>query len=267
MISSVKKTPQEILQNSRVAAWPLYLLGAFDTGVTVWSQQVRALNLAYALVEQRTINCKKDAKPRMEIAIVGGGFAGLTVAAGLLKKGVNAKITILEQCDALMPLQQGSDARWLHPHIYDWPKEGSQSAVAMLPVMNWTAARASDVVVQILTEWRRLATDGTVDLFCNARHVEIYDDGRDGLLIEWVGEKRSFDGTTLVDQDRSAQGGARRFDLVVLATGFGVEGGEREQQVEPKRWYPLDRRQCPKMLRERLLSHGQVCIRVLRRFL
>ncbi|SDO20913.1 FAD-dependent oxidoreductase [Afipia sp. GAS231] len=219
----------EILQHSKVAAWPLYLLGAFDTGVTVWSQQVRALNLAYALVEQGVVTCDQVSDRSIKIAVIGGGFAGLTVAAGLLKKGVDAHITVLEQCDVLMPLQQGSDARWLHPHIYDWPKEGSQSGVAMLPVMNWTAARASDVVVQILTEWRRLASVKKVDLFCNARHVEIYDDGKGGLLIEWVGERRAPDGTTHVDQDRSNEGGAVRFDLIVLATGFGIEGSEREQ--------------------------------------
>jgi hypothetical protein len=70
----------------------------------------------------------------------------------------------------LMPLQQGSDSRWLHPHIYDWPREGSESGVAMLPVLNWTAARASDVVVQVLTEWARLASDEKVTLYCNAPH-------------------------------------------------------------------------------------------------
>lgn len=229
MRDHIAKGATEILQHSKVAAWPLYLLGAFDTGVTVWSQQVRALNLAYALVEEGVVTCDKVRDRPTEIAVVGGGFAGLTVAAGLLKKGGNARITILEQCDVLMPLQQGSDARWLHPHIYDWPKEGSQSGVAMLPVMNWTAARASDVVVQILTEWRRLAAAEKVNLFCNARHVEIYDDGKGGLLIEWVGEKRAPDGTTHLDQDQSNEGGAKSFDLIILATGFGIDGSESEQ--------------------------------------
>ena len=131
-----------------MGAWPLFLVCAFDRGVTVWSQQVRALNLAFALVKSGKIDCLSDRTPRKQVAIIGGGFAGLTLAAGLIKKGVNAELTIFEQCDTLMPLQQGSDSRWLHPHIYDWPREGSEAGVAMLPVLNWTAARASDVVVQ-----------------------------------------------------------------------------------------------------------------------
>jgi hypothetical protein len=205
MVDTQSAQVQRIIESSMVGKWALYLLGAFDKNVTVWSQQVRALNLAYALVQQRTLHCAKHEKKKA-IAIVGGGFAGLTIAAGLVKKGVHAEITVFEQCDALMPLQQGSDSRWLHPRIYDWPREGSQSGVAMLPVLNWTAARASDVVVQILTQWRQLAAEKSIHLYCNARHLEIFEDKREGLLVEWVGERRDFDGTALSDQHHSAEG-------------------------------------------------------------
>lgn len=217
----------EILQSSRVGKWALYLLGTFDQNVTAWSQQVRALNLAYALVEDAVVQC--SGASTKNVAIVGGGFAGLTIAAGLLKKDIKAHISIFEQCDTLMPLQQGSDSRWLHPHIYDWPKEGSQSGVAMLPVLNWTAARASDVVVQMLTNWERLASNEHVTLYCNTRHLEVFEDNKEGLIIEWVGERRSYNGTSLADNpDQFAEGGSRRFDLVVLATGFGIERGEQQ---------------------------------------
>jgi NADPH-dependent 2,4-dienoyl-CoA reductase/sulfur reductase-like enzyme len=219
--------PSEILQKSRVGGWSLFLLGTFDIGVTVWSQQVRALNLAYALVETGTVGCSVDGGERKSIAIVGGGFAGLTVAAGLLKKQVNADITIFEQCDALMPLQQGSDSRWLHPHIYDWPEQRSQSGVAMLPVLNWTAARASDVVVQVLTQWNKLGPKENVSLYCNARHLEVFED-RDGLSIEWTGELREFDGSSRSEQDHATTGRAQKFDIIILATGFGIERGEQQ---------------------------------------
>jgi hypothetical protein len=219
--------PSEILHSSRVGKWALYLLGSFDQNVTASNQQIRALNLAYALVEDGVLSCSGE--PQKNIAIVGGGFAGLTIAAGLLKKGVKAHITIFEQCDTLLPLQQGSDSRWLHPRIYDWPKHGSQSGVAMLPVLNWTAARASDVVVQMLTAWERLATDGAVSLYCNTRHLEVFEDKGEGLIVEWVGECRSYDGTAKTDSsDQSAEGGSKRFDIVVLATGFGIEQGEQK---------------------------------------
>src|SRR5262249_5847600 len=43
-----------------------------------------------------------------KIAIVGGGFVGLTIAAGLIEKDVNAEITIFEERDTLLPLQQAT---------------------------------------------------------------------------------------------------------------------------------------------------------------
>jgi hypothetical protein len=203
--------------------------------VTVFSQQIRALNLVWALIETELIpsGSPMPVAPRRKVGIVGGGFSGLTVAAGLLKKQAHAAITIFEQRDTLLPLQQGSDSRWLHPHIYDWPSEGSEPSVAMLPVLNWSAARASDVVVQILTEWKQTLTEwknlalkhtpGPV-LYCNARHLQIHEtQTRNGLQIEWVGERRDpTDGTTLKEAG-TAIGKSATFDIVILAVGFGLE--------------------------------------------
>ncbi len=193
-----------IIETYRVAGGPLFVVGTFDKGVTVLSQQIRALNLVWALTESELVAVPK------KIAIVGGGFSSLTVAAGLLKKEVGAEITIFEERDTLLPLQQGSDSRWLHPHIYDWPGDGSEAPVAMLPVLNWTAARASDVVVQILTEWKNIsAHEPKPSLFCNARHLQIYEvPGSDNRLqIEWVGEPRDpADGANLGDAQMTAVG-------------------------------------------------------------
>ncbi|MCD9816653.1 FAD/NAD(P)-binding protein [Bradyrhizobium japonicum] len=216
---------QQTLNSYRILAHPLYTIGTYDSGVTVLSQQIRALNLVWALVESGTVNCSDGLEP-MNIAIVGGGFAGLTFAAGLLEKNVNADIFLFEERDTLLPLQQGSDSRWLHPHTYNWPREGSQVGAAMLPVMNWTAARASDVVVQVLTEWTRLARPkSNIHLYCNARHLHIdehhTENGR--FHIEWVGELRDVDGTVKTNHRGSAEGNSGNFDIVVLAVGFGVE--------------------------------------------
>lgn len=213
----------------------LYLVGAYDRGVTVFSQQVRALNLAWALVESRTIRTIEGAEPlgkRLEIAIVGGGFAGLTLAAALLKKHVHARITLLEQRDTLLPLQQGSDSRWLHPRIYEWPADGSGSSAALLPVLNWTAGRASDVVVQVLAEWTRTVrevqarldtAETTIRLYCNARHLQIREPEAPNskVSIEWVGEERGP--LEARSQRDGSSGQSEPFDMVVLAVGFGVE--------------------------------------------
>jgi hypothetical protein len=207
----------------------MFYIGTFNSGVTVLSQQIRGLNLAWAFVESRMVGCiipgRRIGKPQ-KIAIVGGGFAGLTFAAGLMAKQANAELTIFEERDTLLPLQHGSDSRWLHPQIYNWPGDRSEMNVAMLPVMNWTAARASDVVVQIMTEWKASVGRALLKprLFCNARHLQVTESAANKLSIEWVGEQRDpRNGVMKEDSQSEATGAAEDFDLVVLAVGFGIE--------------------------------------------
>ena len=242
MVETNKSRAKDALKLFRVPGQPLYLIGTFDSGVTVYSQQLRACNLVWSLFEAEKVirrppvadgaaDARNASKKAKRVAIVGGGFAGLTTAAALLKKEADVHLTIFEQRDTLLPLQQGSDSRWLHPRIYDWPAEGSEASVAMLPVLNWTAARASDVAVQILTEWGRIAgavpdAKETLSLYCNARHLQISPvrDGHDRLKIEWVGERRDPEGATMPsDTIASATGSSMDFDAVVLAVGFGLE--------------------------------------------
>lgn len=232
MNNSSKKAGDELIKTFRVDGTCLYLVGTFDVGVTVFSQQTRALNMAWSFVESELIEAitpgKQPLEEKKNIAIVGAGFAGLMLAAALLKKKINAQITLFEQRDTLLPLQQGSDSRWLHPRIYDWPRTGSQSSVAMLPVLNWTASRASDVVVQVLSQWRVVnngLSEDDITLYCNARHLQIHESsvGSNQLTIEWVGEqRRSSDGTTL-GPNSSSVGKSKNFDAVVLTVGFGLE--------------------------------------------
>jgi FAD dependent oxidoreductase len=204
---------------------PLFVLGCFDRNVTVLSQQVRALNLTTALFEALAIPTSDE--EQRSLAIVGAGFAGLTLAAALIKKQAKVKITIFEERDTLLPFQQGSDSRWLHPKIYDWPADQSESSAAMLPVLNWTAGRASDVVVQVLAEWNRIAEEQGVNLpflYCNTRHLHISRE-ENYLRLEWVGEERDPRTGHARTHDK-AIGYSEKFDIVVLAVGFGVEKDE-----------------------------------------
>ncbi|MGX5713195.1 NAD(P)-binding protein [Sphingopyxis terrae subsp. ummariensis] len=221
-------TAEIALQRFSIEATPsLHVVGTFDAGITVLRQQARALNLAWAMIEAGKI--APDGEPPTRIAVIGAGFAGLTFAAAMLVKEVNCRITLFEEHDTLLPLQQGSDTRWLHPHIYDWPEVGSESDVAMLPVLNWTAARASDVAVQILQQWRRIVSKhARIDLFCNTRHLQLSPATADPrqARIEWIGDRREAkDGTSCVEAG-SALGRAECFDEVVLSVGFGIEDGQ-----------------------------------------
>jgi len=225
-------TPSQIFRSCRIGARPVYSIGTFNSGVTVLSQQIRALNLAWAFVEDKLLECiipgRRVSKPK-KIAIVGGGFAGLTFAAGLIAKQANAEITIFEERDTLLPLQHGSDSRWLHPQIYNWPGQRSEMNVAMLPILNWSAARASDVVVQIMTEWKASVERAPlpIRLYCNARHLQVKEISGNKLAVEWVGEQRDArDATMAEDAQIHAVGASETFDHIILAIGFGLERGE-----------------------------------------
>ena len=194
----------------------LYVLGAYERGVTVYSQQIRALNLGWAMIERLS---KKQLE---DIAIVGGGFSGLTLACALISKGV-PKVTIFEKRPVLCPLQEGSDTRWLHPRVTDWPADESDLPNASLPLLNWTAGRASDVVAQILSHWTEFkkthnsrARDGRAELprireEISTRYLKVEPD----LRITWVAGGSS-DNTG----DR-ATGQTKTFSSIVLAVGFG----------------------------------------------
>ncbi len=222
-----------LLKKYRIAGSPaIFVLGCFDKNVTVLSQQIRALNLAHCLVETETVPSPDQVEKK--IAIIGAGFAGLTLAAALIRKRAALNITIFEERDALLPLQQGSDSRWLHPHIYHWPALNSDASVAMLPVLNWTAARASDVVVQVLSEWRQIVRElgprgKSPRIYCNTRHLHIASGAKKKAQVEWIGERR--DPETGYAIEPGAVGFSEGFDFVVLAVGFGLE-----KEATPSYW-------------------------------
>src|SRR5436853_6533719 len=122
MARKMSSSPSIVLKRFALAD-NIYLLGTFETGLTIYNQQVRGLNLVWSMVEAA------PEKQLRRIAVVGGGFAGLTAAAGLLHKGAE-HVCVFEKRASLCPLQQGSDARWVHPRIYDWPGDNSNVPTA-----------------------------------------------------------------------------------------------------------------------------------------
>ena len=197
----------------------VYVLGCFEKGLTIYSQQIRALNLAWSMVKSAPVESLR------RVAVVGGGFAGLSVAAGLLKKGVR-HVALFEKHAVLCPLQQGSDARWVHPRIYEWPDKGSSLPTAALPLLNWNAGRASDVVVQVLKEWeslkKGLPQEQKIEEYVNVRHLRVSSK----MEIEWVGQKtavKSDFGTSGTRETFAPLGTKETFDSVILAVGFGME--------------------------------------------
>jgi hypothetical protein len=198
----------------------LYLIGSLERGVTVYSQQVRAHNLAWALWQLSRCGRLKVG----QVAIVGGGIAGLTAASCILSRFEQAvTVTVFEQLWDLCPLQQGADHRWLHPRIYDWPGAGSRAPSASLPVLNWSEGRASDVARTIVYEFSRYCErfsglDDRVKLYIGLRHFQITGSSR---KIEWIANNAIRSGGFF--HVGTPEGSSSAFDIIILAAGFGLE--------------------------------------------
>jgi hypothetical protein len=195
-------TAREYLMHSRCAE-RLYAIGVTESRVTLYSQQVRALNTVYALLAEGAL------QPGQSVAVIGGGPAGMTAAAAAALKGCHA--TLIERRADLIPLLRGNHTRWLHPHIYDWPHDRSKDPVAGLPVLNWSAGTADQVAEQITNAWEALPSNVRALLTIDRRAaVEACSPEGDRLRLVWNTPEGSRN---------------RPFSIVLLAVGFGVEEG------------------------------------------
>lgn len=198
----------------------LYVIGSLERGATVYKQQVRAHNLAWAIWE---LQQAKKMPEINTIAIVGGGIAGLTAAGCFLSLFEDTKITVFEQLWDLCPLQQGADNRWLHPRIYDWPMPGSRAPGASLPVLNWSEGRASDVARTVLSEFDQVVNEfdpsgERLRVYVGLGHLRITASKKN---IDWIGNRATNDDSFF--RMGSSEGKSEAFDVIAVACGFGLE--------------------------------------------
>jgi CheY-like chemotaxis protein len=209
--------PRELLQHLQVPgptrdAPPeqIYVIGSFEQRVTLYSQQVRALNLAYALFEQGKL------RAGAKVVVIGGGVAGVTAAAGLAQLG--AKVHLIEHTDVLLPLQKACRTRWVHPHIYDWPDPDSESPKANLPLLPWTAGYAHDVASELEQALDRVSQRTKNIRITLLAHIQELRGGAMPRL--WM------QGTSPLGQKNFL--GGQELDAVIVAVGFGLETGSAD---------------------------------------
>lgn len=160
-------TPKEVLETLRVPTtcnW--YMVGHGASRVTLRTQQVRALNLAWALLEA-------SGARNQRVVVIGGGVAGLTASAALATCG--ATVTVLERHAQLVPLQRNCTKRHLHPHVFDWPDPISENTDAGLPILNWRADWAREVAIAIEDGFNgcEKRSDSRLKHRCFATNIEV----------------------------------------------------------------------------------------------
>jgi len=191
---------EDVVAASRApSASSVYFLGPFNSRITFYSQQVRALRLAHAMDALGVI------KKGERIAVIGAGAAGSTIAAGLALTG--KEVTLYDPADKILQLQSAS-SRLLHPHIYEWPKLGALDDRAGLPIMDWTADTGGEVCKALRAEFAKINAPLTNLSFVPGQKLtDIAAHGTAWLL--------TFDSGGEPEQ--------RVFQHVVLAMGFGNE--------------------------------------------
>jgi pyridine nucleotide-disulfide oxidoreductase len=196
----------------------VYAIGAAASRLTFLSQQHRALNLIWAL------RVKGELLPETRVAVVGGGLAGVTAAAGAHLLG--AKVTLLERKAEILHLQRGTQLRFIQPNIYDWPDAGSENPFTDLPFFNWGAGMAASVVETILRQWGQIAGLVSERLNHDVRQVRVLPDRTVSLTAEGpIGFRNWRAGAASAPSAPPEASGIYRdvFDLVILAVGFGLE--------------------------------------------
>jgi hypothetical protein len=214
-------SPSDIARDYEVSPG-VYLVGALERGVTVRKQQVRALNLIWALRELGLL--------KGDIAVVGGGISGLTAAAAIMGcNGDYASITLFEQLWDLCPLQQGCDVRWLHPNIYDWPAPFAETPSAGLPVHDWRAGRASDVARAVLRSFSQYCdafSEREPRIKLGLQRIEITAEERE---IAWVGSSASRRGAYF--HRGPSEETSQKFNTIVVTAGYGLEKSPQDYPV------------------------------------
>ena len=147
MPSSPDSDIESILARCQTQTLGLYVIGAFAHRVTIYSQQCRAYNLIWAMFQRNLINSDSA------IAVVGGGFSGLTAAVAAASKG--CRVTIYERYPEVLQLQARCGHRYVHPTIYDWPATDSIISATDFPWLNWNAANAEDIVAEVREGWEQ----------------------------------------------------------------------------------------------------------------
>ena len=224
MIDAVKL----VLERMRVPGQHnLFVLGCYERPATLYMQQVRALNLIYAL--------SKQALPQPpSLAVIGGGGAGVTAASAAALLGWPVRIFDRLGDELLAFAGADTGTRWLHPHIYEWPDLGKDEPDAGLCILNWQSGPANRVISGLRAQWDRIRDDRRIGVALGVSDVSIEPLNKQ-WLVQWNGAAAgALPAGRGLQPAREAQ--LEEFDVVVLAVGFGEELPKPEFPMVTSYW-------------------------------
>ena len=192
---------QSFAENARIKKFEhVFVIGSYDFKKTVATQQKRAAVLALAV--------SKRLDRSSSIAVIGGGVAGLSACATLLKLGFKA--TLFEQKGTLLPLQRRCHDRYIHPDLYDWPMSEGLGELC-LAGLRWKADFADNVCRQLIDSFDEIKRDAA-DRFTPAVATTVRR-----MQEDRAGSRTTY---TVFDAKEFHHAG---FDAVLFAVGFGPE--------------------------------------------
>ncbi|MFB9843906.1 NAD(P)-binding protein [Mucilaginibacter ginsenosidivorans] len=225
MSKTDQEKASEYLELFRITEFK-FIIGIFESGITFYKQQIRALNIFDALKKTGKIPSDKN----FTIAIIGGGIAGLTFAAAALKS--KNKVYLFEEGSQTLNIQAGCTNRDIHPYLYDWPAENATQTRTNLPVLNWHHDTAANVVKSVKKEFQaillkaRKVNPDCYEEHCNAKEIKIIERAS-GKHFEIVGKTESRYAVQNIDLYA---------DLVIYAIGYGIEKGVTAKNKSESYW-------------------------------
>ena len=196
-----------------------YFIGPFSRRVSFASQQCRAIDLVNALNARKKLI---SAKGSYNVAVIGGGIAGLTAAA--LLRGHGCCVDIFEREERILNLQESAKHRVVHPMIARWPGTRPLQYSTDFGLLDWCAGPGNEVLTTMLREWvwqnGFLTSDGKSDReFTKAGISElIHQEDAPFSAASMVGLR-----TVAEDGNPARRADHQNYDFVIVATGFGKE--------------------------------------------
>ncbi len=197
-----------IMRTSRVRRCDgVYSLAPRGHRVGIYFQQRRATLLAAALKSRMG----REQLSASRIGIIGGGVSGLTFLLALKNEGAHNAFLYEAEGD-ILSIGAAASHRLVHPNYNRWPLLGSMDVFTSLPVLNWYAGTADNVIralkAQATTDYQELAMDRIKKAHTAKRIVQRSAEFVDPLRVTFETPRGEHE---------------ENFRIVVIAAGFSEE--------------------------------------------